>query len=212
VLLRVPSLDGVLVALVQQEPLLLATVGPLKPDQDEAATQLVPEDLGVQLAGRHRGCRVVGAVRLPRPGIPHDHVATAVLPGRDHPLEVQVLDRVVLDVHGVAPRRRVECRSLRDGPAHQHPVDLEAQVVVQAAGPVALDDEPWSGPGGPGGAASRFRRAVEVPHTAVARKARVVGHGPPSVGLFRIAPRRPPAKRSPRVARTGGPITVAGVL
>ena len=86
--------------------------------------------------------RVVGAGRLPRAPVPDDHVAAAVLALGDDALEVEVLDRVVLDVHREPPRLRVERRPLRHRPAGQHAVDLEPEVVVQAAGPVALHDEP----------------------------------------------------------------------
>ena len=44
--------------------------------------------------------RVVGRLGFPRAPVPDDDVAGAVLLGRDHALEVEVLDRVVLDVDG----------------------------------------------------------------------------------------------------------------
>jgi hypothetical protein len=104
VLLGVPSLDGVVVSLVQQQPLRLpgAVVTTLA-DQHEATAQL--------------------------------------LGGGDDPFEVGVLDRVVLDLRGQAADRRVERRALGHGPAEQRAVELEAQVVVQAGGPMALHDE-----------------------------------------------------------------------
>ena len=66
--------------------------------------------------------------------------AAAVLTGRDDAFEVQVLDGVVLDVEGGALHRGVEGWPLGDRPAREHAVDLEAQVVVQAPGAVALHD------------------------------------------------------------------------
>ena len=94
-----------------------------------------------QLTGLHGGCWVVGLVGLPRAGVPDRDVAPAVLSLRDHPLEVEVLHRVVLDAKGAASHVRVEGRTLRHGPAHQHTVDLEPHVVVRAGGAVALHDE-----------------------------------------------------------------------
>src|SRR5262249_10022426 len=104
--------------------------------------ELVAAHIGVQLARRHRGRGVVGAVRLPRAGVPHDHVTGAVLAPRDHALEVEVLHRVVLDMDSQPFHRGVQGWAPGYGPARQHTVDLEAQVVVHPAGPVALDHEP----------------------------------------------------------------------
>ena len=104
--------------------------------------QLVPVDIDVQLPRRHRGRRVVGLVRLPGTEAPDDDVTAAVLPGRDHALEVDVLDRVVLDMHGEPFHRGIQGRAVRHRPAHQHSVDLKAQVVMQAPGPVPLHDKP----------------------------------------------------------------------
>ena len=44
-------------------------------------------------------------------------------------------------MHGEAPGVRVERRPLGHRPAGEDAVDLEAQVVVEPAGPVPLDDE-----------------------------------------------------------------------
>ena len=182
VVLRIPALDGVLVVLVQQQPLLLTgTVRPAPPHQDEPAAQLLPVKVGVKITGRHRGRRVVRRVRLPRTGVPHDHVAAAILPGRDDPLEVQVLDGVILDVDGRVPDVRVQGRPLRHGPAHQHAVDLEPQVVVQPPRPVPLHDKPRAAgfPAGPralgagplaAGLARRLRRLREIALLLVRRE------------------------------------------
>ena len=96
----------------------------------------------LELAVRDRLAPVEGG-RLPFPGapVPDDHVAGAVLPRGDDAFEVEVLDRVVLDVDGHPPDGRVERRALGDRPRHQDAVDFEPEVVVQARRPVALDDE-----------------------------------------------------------------------
>jgi hypothetical protein len=146
--LGIPSIDGVVVVLVQEQPVLLAVLRLLVravlgvgPDQDEAAAQLLAVHVGVQLAVGDRCRRVVGAVRLPGPVVPHDDVTAAVLAARDDPLEVGVLQGMVLDVHRHPPDRRVEGRALGHRPRGQGTVDLEAQVVVQVARPVALHHE-----------------------------------------------------------------------
>ena len=171
--LGVPAVDGVLVALVDEEPLLPASSRPraipVATHQHQPAAQLVAVHVGVQLARGHRRGRVVGAARLPRADVPHDHVAAAVLALGDHALEVEIFDRMVLDVHGRPLRPGIQRRTSRYCPAGQDTVDLEPQVVMQAPGAVSLDDESAS--------SGRFRRrrrsgrlgrAVEVPLLAVA--------------------------------------------
>ena len=75
-------------------------------------------------------------------GVPDRHRAGAVLALRDGALERAVLERVVLGVHGQVVLPRIGRHVLGDGPAHQHPVALEAEVEVHAAGRVVLlDDE-----------------------------------------------------------------------
>src|SRR6202453_3530134 len=91
---------------------------------------------GVELARRDGGGGVVGGVRFPGPVVPDDDVAAAVLAGRDHPFEVEVLDRVVFDVHGGALHLRVQRRPAGDGPAYEHAADFESEVVVEPAGSV----------------------------------------------------------------------------
>ena len=159
VVLRVPAFDGVLVVLVQQQPLVAVPA-----DQDEPAAQLLAEQVGVEVAGPHRGRRVVGGVRGPGAPVPDDHVAAAVLAVRDDPLEVQVLDGVILDVHRGAPHVRVQRGAPRHSPADQHPIDLETQVVVQPPGPVPLHHEPRGAVRRPGrpGLPGRLRCPAEV--------------------------------------------------
>ena len=108
---------------------------------------------------------------FPGAGVPDDHVAAAVLAGGDHALEVDVLDRVILDVDGEALDRRVECRPVRHGPAREYAVHLEPQVVVTPPGAVPLHDEPERPRRAPGpGLAGRLRRAGEVTLGVVGRE------------------------------------------
>ena len=101
--LRIPAADRVVVVLVQQEPLLLVE-GRSGGRSAPARTGREPlaEQVEVQLARAHRLCWVLGLVRSPRPAVPDDDVATAVLAGRDDALEGSVLHGVVLDVDGEA--------------------------------------------------------------------------------------------------------------
>ena len=146
VLLRIPTGHGVLVVLVDEQPLLLAPPLPLRgPHEHEAPGELLALDVEVQIALRDGLGGIDPGFGAPPSPVPDDDVATAVLAGRDHALEVGVLDRVVLDLHRQPADARVERRSLGHGPADEDAVELEAQVVVQPAGPMALDHEPSTG-------------------------------------------------------------------
>ena len=111
--------------------------------------------------------RGVKGRRLRDPGapVPDDDVAGAVLLGGDDAFEVEVLDRMVLDVDGHPADGRVEGRALRDGPRHEDAIDLEPEVVVQPGGAVALDHEPPGRAGDDG--RCRFRGLGEVTFAAV---------------------------------------------
>ena len=78
---------------------------------------------------------------LVRAAVPDLDGAGAVLALRDLALERRVVERMVLDVHGEVLRARLERHALRYGPAREHAVALEPEVVVEAARGVSLDDE-----------------------------------------------------------------------
>src|SRR6185295_1565150 len=102
----------------------------------------------------------VGRLRLglPRAPVPDDDVAGAVLLRRDDPFEVEVLDRVILDVDGHPALPGSERGSARHGPRHEDAADLEPEVVMEARRPVTLHDEaPAAGGSWAGGAVSRSR-------------------------------------------------------
>ena len=132
------------VVLVEQQPLLLARSAPC-PSAARARSG-PPASRPARSKCRSPFSMAVGgsspSAGVPRAPVPHDHVAAAVLALGDDALEVEVLERVVLDVDGQPAGPGVERRALRHGPADQHAVDLEPEVVVQAPGPVALHDEP----------------------------------------------------------------------
>ncbi len=151
VVLGVPAVDRRLVALLDQQPLLglvvlegpLAGLAPTRLDDGVAAAELRALQAELQLAVGDRLPRVRGlGLGLPGPPVPDDHVAGAVLLRRDHALEVEVLDRVVLDVDRHPALLRVEGGAARHGPAHEEAVDLEAEVVVEPGRAMTLDDEP----------------------------------------------------------------------
>src|SRR4029079_15734902 len=117
-------------------------------DREATAILLAVED-ELQFPIRDRPPRVGGlGLGLPGAPVPDDHVARAVLLGRDHSLEIEVLDRVVLDVDRHPPGARILGQALRDRPADEDALDLEAEVVVEAGRAMALDDEATSAAGG----------------------------------------------------------------
>src|SRR5262249_32408116 len=131
--------------------------------EDEATAQLLAVEVGVQLALPQALNRILTLLGRPRAGIPHDDVATAVLPRRDDTLEVDVLHRMVLDLEG-----RPSCLGIQGGPfgypPADHPsVDLEPEVVMQPPRAVQLHhDPPRAAVRALGGRTRRFRRPVEV--------------------------------------------------
>jgi len=147
---------GVLVLVLQQQPRL--RVVPLDLDEGPAAVELLAVQLELQLA-LLQGLRGVEHGR-PRPAVPEHDGARAVLALRDHVLERAVVEGVVLDVHREALVVRVEGRALRHGPAQQHAVKLQAEVVVQARRRVLLDAV--GEPAARADLARRLRRAREV--------------------------------------------------
>src|SRR5262249_43132402 len=134
---RPPRLD---VALLQQQPVLASLPRPAAhPRQGPAAAQLVPVERELELAAPVPLVRIADG--MPSAAIPQHDLACPVLARWDRPLAGAVLERRVLDVHGETLLRGIEAGTLRNRPALQHAVELETEVVVQAAGGVALHDE-----------------------------------------------------------------------
>ncbi len=154
------------VALVDEQPLVALVVlegagrgvvalapAAAGPDDREAAVELLAVEHELELAVRDRGRGVERRrLRLPGAPVPDDDVAGAVLLRRDDALEVEVLDRVVLDVDGHPADVGVEGQALGDRPGDEDALDLEAEVVVEPGRPMALDDEAArrTGPAAPG--------------------------------------------------------------
>ena len=74
-------------------------------------------------------------------GVPDDHLAGAVFALGNIALEGAVFQRMILGVHRQMVDRRGVGQILRHRPGHQHAVAFQAEVVVQPAGVVLLDDE-----------------------------------------------------------------------
>src|SRR5262249_39864815 len=85
------------------------------------------------------------ALRLPGPAVPHDHGAAAVLALRDVALEGEIFERVILCAHGQPLLADHKGRPTGDRPALERAVELEAQVVMQAARRMTLDHEGMAG-------------------------------------------------------------------
>ena len=190
---RIPSRDGVIVPLVEQQPgirvglasvLVAAAAGA---DQGESAAQLLAEQLEFQLASRQRRRRIIGLFRFVGAPVPDDHVPRAVLAPGDHTLELKVLNGVVFRPGGKTAGRWIERWPARHRPAGQHTVHLEAKVVVKAGGPMALHHE---APGAlPNQARLRFGSPTEVSLLAI-RLQRHIRMVSPRGGHGSCAPRR----------------------
>ncbi len=131
-----------LVAVLDQQP-----VGPrcrrcvvLHPHQHPAAVQPLAVQRELQVALRQALLRR-HALRRPVAAVPQLHRAAAVLALGDGALEVAVVERVVLDLHGQALVVRVERGAAGHRPGLEHAVEFEPQVVMQPGGVVLLDDE-----------------------------------------------------------------------
>jgi hypothetical protein len=100
------------------------------------------------------------------PAVPDDHLAGPVVALGDLSLEVDVVERMVLDVHGQVVALGVLRDPLWQGPRDEHTVPLQPEVPVQPPGVVLLDDE------APGVALSAvgargLRCVLEIPLVAV---------------------------------------------
>ncbi len=116
-------------------------------DHPVFALRLEEHVLALQaLAVEHRDHLVVAPLLgLVRALVPDLHRPGAVLALGNLTGEVDVLERVVLDVHGEVIALGVHRDALRDRPRRQHAVALQAQVPVQVAGVVLMDHEPVGG-------------------------------------------------------------------
>ena len=100
-------------------------------------------------------------VRRVDAGVPDDHLAGAIVPRRDHRLEGQIIQRVVLDHDRQPLLVGIERRPLGHGPRLQRPADLQPHVIVQTPRGVLLHHKAQAAPSRTV-AAPRLRRPGEV--------------------------------------------------
>ncbi len=148
-----------------QQPVvsLAAEAISLHAHEDPAPVQAVSGQLEFQLARlqllRGRGLTLGG----PGAAVPQLDGAAAVFSARNGPLEITVVERVILDLDGQAFLRRVQGGPSRHRPRFEDPVELESQIVVQAPRGVLLDDEAQVRRTGDTLLAAGFRGLGEIP-------------------------------------------------
>ena len=155
------------VPLLDEQPLLAGVVLALEPDEGEPAAQLVAGQVEQQLAVGETGAEVLQFdVRAP---VPDDDAAGPVVAFGDAPLEIGVVEGMVLDQRREALVLGIHGRTLRHGPGTQHVVDLEPEVPMQPGGGMLLDDEqpPAVRDRVPLGGGERLRRHRRLPLGAV---------------------------------------------
>ena len=84
--------------------------------EGEATGQLLATKSELELSRPDRLAGIPGELRLERAPVPAHGVPGAILAPRDHALEIEVLDRMVLRPGGEPTLVRVAGRALRDGP------------------------------------------------------------------------------------------------
>src|SRR6266404_2627679 len=149
------------------------------------------------------------AFGTPRSAVPEHDRSRAVLFFRDHALEVAVVQRMILDVDGEPLVRRIEARSLRHRPAFERAVELETEVVMQAAGGVLLHDEPQPCAALRRHAALRLRSLAEIAFAMVALETHDRGHSaaesvPASLRCVSPCPAYPRRRATVNFAILGG--------
>ncbi|MCY1516203.1 hypothetical protein D9M68_508230 [compost metagenome] len=127
------------VALLEEDPRFRLVARPGDADQLPAAGQLFAGQVEHQLAGCHARTRV--ADRRPRAAVPDNDRAGTVLFRWNLAFEIRIVERMVFDMDGHALFGRVVAGPLGHGPAQQHAVQFEPEIVVQAPRPMLLHHE-----------------------------------------------------------------------
>ncbi len=96
----------------------------------------------------------------PATPVPHDHRSSAVVALGNHPFEVPVLHRVILDVHRQALVVRIVGRTLGHGPGAEDPIHFEPKIEVKPTGGVFVHDEQV--PATRGNGSARLRGGLET--------------------------------------------------
>ena len=122
------------VALSQQQPVLLVAVHRCRHERPDALQPLAAEAKGeppVPLLLQELVLSPIPDLDCSRP----------VFALRDLPLERGIGERVILHMHREPAGTAVHGQPLGNGPARERPVPLEAEIVVKTAGCVSLHDE-----------------------------------------------------------------------
>jgi hypothetical protein len=158
---RVDAPSRVFVALLDQQPALVtAVLAAVAFDERPAAVQFFAMQHELELALPIARRRIT--LGFPVTAIPQQHGAGPVLLGRNHTLEVAVLERVIFDVHREPLVRGIQTRTLRDRPAQQNAVELQSEIVVEMRRRVFLNDERRLARTPAGDPSGRLRRRLEV--------------------------------------------------
>ena len=168
--------DGSPVAMLDQHPLSSAAIT-LGPHDDPGAMHPLAFHDELQLALTQCLADLFEPLlRGPIASVPEHHGAAAILPFRDCALEIAVVEGVILDLHGQTPIARVKRWPLGDRPGLEDPVIFEAQIKMQMAGRVLLDDEAQPIGGDDLVVPRRLRGFVEIPHRLIPGKPRCRHH------------------------------------
>ena len=119
-------------------PVIFGVAGLPDREQAVAAVQPLAVEGDLDLA-------VLPLVYVVRAVVPDRHRARAVLALGYLPVELEVLEGVVLGADGQPVIGRIGRDAVGNRPGREHPVVLEAQIPVQAGGVVLLDDKPVAG-------------------------------------------------------------------
>ncbi len=79
-------------------------------------------------------------LRHPGTAVPHHDRSAAILALRNHAFEIAIFERVVFDMNRQPLLAGDEARPLRHRPALQDAIELKAEIVVEAARRMLLDD------------------------------------------------------------------------
>jgi hypothetical protein len=136
-----------------------------------------PLALQLEFEGAARvGCFGI-SLRHPGAAVPNQHGAGAVGPIGDHALEVDVLERMVLDLHREPLLAWIEAWTLRHGPALEHATHLQAEIVMQPPRRMLVDDEKQQRILAPTlrGAPFRLRRLGKIAPAAIFKETHLAG-------------------------------------
>jgi hypothetical protein len=105
--------------------------------------KLEPPELEQELAFGQTRHRILD--RYPTAPVPHYHRTSPVVSLRNEPLEVPVLQGMILDENRQPLIRHVVRGTLRNSPGAEYPIHFEPQIEVQVPGGVLVDHEQAAG-------------------------------------------------------------------